>query len=334
MLTAMRDTNPWVDRVLGWLQWPADEAHRLVALDEAIPEPTALKIPEGREADELLQHLLVPPHAAEEIIASIPSPELQPEAWWLLERLHHAIVADGDIGQAPPWPAPVVDDSALTRYFHLFAFLAAVPHVRSLHQARDIDEQTTWDTLSDLGLQVAHHQRRHGKPGFDGAFWLWQHFRGTIYRLGRLQYNFCLAAFDPGPNAGFTIGDPVIGVHIPSFGKLDAESCDASLAQAREFFPRHFPEAQTSIGTCDSWLLDTQLAAYLPPTSNILAFQKRFTIVESSDPGNDDVMLFVFGTKATSFEGLPQTTTMERAAVKHIRDGGEWRLGHGWLALA
>jgi hypothetical protein len=161
-----------------------------------------------------------------------------------------------------------------------------------------------------------------------------QHFRGGIFLLGRLQFNFTTVVFDPPPGARFAKDEPCLGVHIPALGPLTPEACDASFEQARAFFPAHFPERKDKVATCGSWLLDPQLAEYLPEDSNIIRFQRRFTpALRWSLPGDDDVIRFVFGYVPDSIEDLPQTTTMERAAVAHIASGRHWEVRNGWVEL-
>ncbi|NEE42841.1 hypothetical protein G3M53_98075, partial [Streptomyces sp. SID7982] len=87
--------------------------------------------------------------------------------------------------------------------------------------------------------------------------------------------------------------------------------------------------------TCHSWLLDRQLADHLPAGSNILAFQRRFTAFGARPVGDDDVLEFVFHTPpgTADLDRLPQTTTLHRALVRHLRTGGHWRTAHGWTEL-
>ena len=88
------------------------------------------------------------------------------------------------------------------------------------------------------------------------------------------------------------------------------------------------------MGTCGSWLMDEQLAEYLPSDSNILRFQRRFTIDSGwSVQGDDDVVRFVFGQLPDTLDELPQRTTLQRAVVQHLRDGRHWYIRQGWLAL-
>jgi hypothetical protein len=165
---------------------------------------------------------------------------------------------------------------------------------------------------------------------------VWQHFRGAIFLLGRLQFDFWRLEFDPSAAglADFSRGDPALGVHIPPLGPLTPRACDASFRRAHKFFPRHFPERPNRVATCGSWLLDEQLTEYLPPASNIIRFQRRFTPVPGwSMPGDDDVIRFVFGRIPTTLDDLPQQTTLERAIVKHLRSDRHWQIRLGWVRV-
>lgn len=317
-----------VERVRLWLDWPKDEAHRLAALDVPIERP--FRLPEPDEAARVLRGLDVPPPAAAEVVASLPSEQSEPEAWWILERCYAAVLSR-DEARRPPWPAPWVTDEPLTRYFHLYVFLGAVADVLAMHAARGIAEEVTWATLGDVGLQVAHYQARHGVYGFDGAFWIFNHFRGDLFQIGRLQYELGTADF---ASSAFGAGDPVLDIHIPAIGPLTPEACDASQDRARAFFAKHFPETAYTYGTCESWLLDEQLIDVLSGSSNIIRFQRRFT----HDPdysvlGDDDTVRFTFGLLPKDLGELPQNSSLERGIVRHLQSGGHWRIRRGWLKV-
>jgi hypothetical protein len=317
-----------VDRMGKWLEWPRSEWPRLEPLARAHVSGT-FTLPAPDEMREILERLVVPPQAIAEIVGSIPTPD-DVEAWWLLERLHHVIVTPEDGWFDPPWPAPWPTDDPFTHHFHTYVFVAAIPNVLRMHAARGIPEDLTWRTLTDIGLQIANYEVRLGRPGFDGAVWVWPHFRGEVFRLGRLQYDLTHIAF---ADEGVTTGEPAIAVHIPALGPLTPEACDASFAEARAFFPRHFPDHPHRIVTCMSWLLDDQLAAYLPADSNILRFQRRFRVAPEWKAGNDDVVRYVFGYLPSSLDELPRESSVQRAIIKHLESGGTWRIRHGWFEL-
>ncbi len=319
-----------IERVGRWLGWLPEFWPRLKPLAEAELTGT-FALPSPAQTRSILERLDVPPQAITEIVAAIPSPD-QTEAWWLLERLHHAVVASEEGWYDPPWAAPwPTADDPFTRHFHTYVFIAAVPHVLAVHGARGIDPDITWATLSDIGLQIANYEVRLGSPGFDGAVWVWPHFRGEVFRLGRLQYDLTHIAFD---DDGVRRGEEAVAVHIPALGPLTADGADASFEHARTFFPEHFPERSHRVVTCHSWLMDPQLAERLPATSNIVRFQQRFRIAPGQmKDANIDVVRYVFGDLPATVDDLPQESTVQRAVVGHIKDGGTWHMRHGWFEL-
>jgi len=171
-----------------------------------------------------------------------------------------------------------------------------------------------------------------GDGGLRTSGWLTLHFRGSIYQLGRLQFNRMQVRAAHVAEA-FREGDGALGIHIPESGPLTVEACDDSFAQAQPFFSRHFPETPTRVGICTSWLLDPQLADYLGPESNVRRFQRRFRLVGEGFDGDADVLRFVFHRIAPNIDELPQRTTLERAIVAHLRAGKHWRSRTGWLEL-
>jgi hypothetical protein len=250
---------------------------------------------------------------------------------------------DAALTQLPALPPSL---GSWARCFWVFVFVAAVPDVRGWHARHGVPDDVSWATLADLGQHVRLHRRRHGTTGLDTQFWLTAHFSGALYALGRLQFNaHALGEGPAGPpqwydeatverlGAGFRPGDAALGVHIPEAGPLTPEACDASFAEAQRFFPRHFPEHAARIATCTSWLLDEQLAEYLPATSNIVRFQRRFEIVPGAPEDDQEILRFVFDRVPPSLDVLPQRSALERAVVTHLREGRHWRVPTGWVEL-
>src|SRR5690606_4525625 len=81
------------------------------------------------------------------------------------------------------------------------------------------------------------------------------------------------------------------------------------------------------------WLLDPQLAEYLPEGSNILAFQRLFRLVERGAPGDADVFRFVLSMPEVDPRRAPRGSRLERAAADHVAAGRHWRVRTGWLRL-
>jgi hypothetical protein len=208
-----------------------------------------------------------------------------------------------------------------------------VPAVRAYHRAHDIDDETSWRILGTLAVQLANRRELHGEGGLHTQNWMTHHFRGAIYALGRLHFErLVLPPGDPEPD-GPQPTEPVLGLHIPE-GRLTPESVDDALEQAVGFFARHFPAEPYRHAVCTSWVLDPQLTGYLPADSNILRFQRRFTLRPPS-PADDSatVVEFLFKRPLADLDGLPRSTTLQRAVIDHIRDGHSWQFRTGWFPL-
>jgi hypothetical protein len=218
-----------------------------------------------------------------------------------------------------PWPS---EDER----FQLLALLAAVPAARAWFAAEGIDAGIARDSLADLTPKL----RDYGIPA-TGVDWLAKVVQCGVFVLGRLQFEPAA----PSP-AGFAFE-----THIPESGPLDPAACDASFERALAFFGARGDTTRTFV--CSSWLLDDQLAEYLPADSNILSFQRRFTLVDSeaSDApvdgatnGDRAVAKFVFRRPLAELPTIEPRSTLERAVLAHLAAGRHWRERTGVVRMA
>jgi GNAT-like C-terminal domain/N-acyltransferase N-terminal domain len=295
------------------------------------PRSPRFCLPPRASAAELLARLGADPVDAAAVIGAWPQ-EADTDIWRALERAYHTLVADLGNTDVLQWPDVLPASFGETgRYLYAYVFLAAVEDVRAYHHERAIPNEVSWATLADFGRQLRRDRRLFG-GGLRAHPWLTLHFRGALYELGRLQFNRMRLRHSLAP-APFSAGDDALGVHIYEGSPLAPAACDASLEEARGFFARHFPETPTRIAVCTSWLLDEQLADYLPAESNIVRFGRRFQLTGGYD-GDLDILQFVFGRLSMpDLALLPQRTTLERAIVAHWRAGKHWRSRTGWLEL-
>jgi hypothetical protein len=299
-----------------------------------------IELPLAIDLVDILLDMTVPHEDINLILALRPEPGS--DAWRLLERSVALLRKGlGRLDATPEFPQLTDGRDEFLRYFYVYVFAAAFPLVRDWHRRLGIDEVISRRSLADLGRQMTHHRRRFGRGGLNiNVDWLAEHFTGRLFQLGRLQFDrsglgrttsreLQAAGIDMHPR------DPVLGVHIPDYcGPFDRDSCDASFALAREFFSRHFPDERLDIVLCYSWLLSRDLATYLPATSNILAFQRRFTInYRDTPPQDEEFFQFVFQRPLSEIDHVPQETTLQRAIVRHVREGNHWYGGVGWCRL-
>ncbi len=115
-------------------------------------------------------------------------------------------------------------------------------------------------------------------------------------------------------------GDPVLYFHIPGGIPLDHAQCGASFQEAMEFFPRYFPERPFKAFYCGTWLLDTQLEAWLPPTANLVRFLQEFYLCPGGNPP-ESMLRTVLGDVPEDLSLAPRKTTLQRAILDHLSGG-------------
>ncbi|MEE4542110.1 acyltransferase domain-containing protein [Streptomyces sp. V4-01] len=311
-----------------------------------------VEAPAGAALADTLVDLAVPYQDVNAVVAARAALDREPDLAELLASHVRELVRDmGVVGGGPgggpgggtllgPPMEPLPGRGPAGHWLPLLVFTAVRPHTLAYHRAHGVPAEVSRRTLADTGRHVAAHRRRHGTAGLADVSWLARHFRGVIYQLGRLQYERTRLGGRTGraaAAAGLALGpgDPALGVHVPDFsGPLDPGACDESVALAREFFARHFPDESYTIATCHSWLLDPQLAAYLPAGSNIIRFQRRFRPAYPTGAPDDRTTIgFVFGDPELPPDALPARTALERAVRDHLASGGHWRSGNGWFTL-
>lgn len=307
-------------------------------LDEIGPPATPVALPEGDALLAALDDLDIPADDIGTMIRLRDQVASDPDLTWLVGRSVHSLLLHMDtVGGPPLFPRLPTGFGEPGRYLYAFVYVAMLPHTRALHRQRGIPDAITTATMADVGRHFLIHREQTGQHGMSGADWLMVHARGLIYQIGRLQFERGRLGTSTSrgiATAGFPCekGEPVISLHIPGhMGPMSPRACDEAFAAARPFFRTHFPDETPRLGLCHSWLLDEQLREYLPETSNILHFQRRFQPAYRPEPNNRPTLEFVFRTPDRPLDDLPQRTTLERAVVRHIRDGRQWRGGVGWL---
>ncbi|WP_327000353.1 acyltransferase domain-containing protein [Dactylosporangium sp. NBC_01737] len=293
-----------------------ERVHRLAGDQPSAP------LPAKADAPAILDRLAVLPDDAAEIMAGWPdpgSPLWTPELRWLLNRTIALVRADlGGHGWLPPGPELPRDRGPAWQHLYVYAYLALVDVVTGYHRDHGIAAAVSWATLADLGRNLAIDRRMHREGWPVMQAWLTLHARGGLYELGRLQHQR---------------GGTAIDLHIFESGPLTPEAIDASLDEARAFFPRHFPDEPYTAFACGSWLLDPQLREYLPEDSNIVRFQRRFELDPYEEPEGLDadveVLRFVFRSLTTPLDQLPRRTVLQRAVIEHLKSGRHWQWRRG-----
>ena len=230
------------------------------------------------------------------------------------------------------------DAAAVDRYFFVFSLFAALDDVLAYHRSLGIPDKQSSAVLGDLGRHLRVFRRTFDIGGLHVQWWFRGHFTGLLYDFGRLQFNRGRYTVDPADaraaDSPIEAGDFCLHCHIPESGPLLPAEVAASFARAQEFFARYYPDEPYTTAMCSSWLLDDQLADYLPADSNMVRFLRLWHLVGAPSPGDGAVLDFVFRMPGASVGDLPRRTTLERAVVAHLTADKHWHSRAGWASLA
>ncbi len=310
----------------------------------AAPAGTGRPVP-GTEEEDLLAWLGVDPGARAEVLATRDEVAASDAYSWLIERCQAEIAACAGDPEGPRLVLLPLPDhlGGAGRCFPIHLYLAALPDALERHRLVGVLEQMSRATFGDLARHVAIRRRADGRTGLDAPWWSLLALCGVIFECGRLQYGLCrLGSGSLGPGQwydeeeaealgeGSRRGDVALDVHVPEGPGLTPDACDASDALARDLLASSFADFGIRVATCTSWLLDEQLAGYLPEGSNIVGFQRRFELLPGGRLGDADPLRFVFGLDAvpepSRLERLTQVTTLERAVA--VASAGQLLFGH------
>lgn len=256
---------------------------------------------------------------------------------WVVQTVGDLTAAIGMPSPPPALTRRPDRDPALVSYLPVVAFAEALPATLAWAEGVGISPAMTAATLRDVGRMLRRNRVWFGRAGLSDelAGWLPRHLVGSILEIGRLQHERATpglrtSAWFLADGADWSPGELAVNLHIPESGPLHPAAVGESLRAGRTVLRKRFPEHRLRVRYCISWLLDPQLLEYLPASSNIAAFQRRFRIGPAKDDDGDaSVRKFVFGNAGGPVEALPQRSSLERAVVAHWTAGRNWRVHVG-----
>ncbi len=211
----------------------------------------------------------------------------------------------------------------------LLILLCLTQRLREEYERRGVDIGIYRDTVLDLKYKNEECKLVKGTVGTFVAEWFFKFFDMTRFALGRLQFQVIEFEHEYEKNGvKLTPHSNVIDVHIPrSLEPLDERSCDEAFSRARAFFADEIGE--TCAFVCHSWLLFPGHETMLSHTSNVYRFMNRFDIIQSGISHGKGDLWRLFDTDEKDPEKLPADTSMRRAYVNHLKNGGKVGWGFG-----
>lgn len=180
-----------------------------------------------------------------------------------------------------------------------------------------IPDQIYFDTMSCYARFVMECLYYKGGYQFDRGWWTWRQLSMKVFRLGQLEYEL-----KP---------DGTVAIHIPTGTDFSAAAVDISLSQVKSFLKQFFPDYANATLTCNSWLLSPALKDLLVEESNILSFQRRFTLTDTNSEAKDYVSWLFQCLPDADPAGLPESTSLQRKAKQFILAGGKIGSAAGYL---
>ncbi len=201
-------------------------------------------------------------------------------------------------------------------------------YVREKNAARGICEEITIATLKDINIWIDNYLLQHGKFGIDKFGWLINHYRGNLFRIGRLQ--FILRPSD----AHIPSGDFVLDTHIPQGEPLDISECEKAFLLAGDFFKNLYPQYDFQYFYCYSWLLDENLQNFLSDQTNLVRFMKLWTKYTSEKNMSSIIeRVFGFGMTREKLQDAVLNTGLQINLKKYLDNGGLCRDSAGYKKI-
>jgi hypothetical protein len=198
----------------------------------------------------------------------------------------------------------------------LYLFIRFAVDLYEEYKNREIDDSVYYDTFSDIHIWCMDCKRQFGEYGLQEYRWFKEHLRLRLFRLGRLQFHPYTMKSDIAV-AGKRIYENqiVLNVHIPAGEPLTADKVEASFERARRFFRGVEP-----VFVCHSWMLEPKLGHILKADSNILQFQRHFTVYKL-DPDSRQAEERIFQKVCSDYSEYPESTELQRSAKSYLLAG-------------
>ena len=219
---------------------------------------------------------------------------------------------------------------------NLYLYLRFLENTYKEYEKHGISEDIFIDTMSGFSVVSRLSLDKDGVLGLLQSIhrpWFRRELGCRIYTLGSLSFELLEAPCNMEIGGkSMKKGEMCISVHIPRSVRFDENSCEASYAQAREFFKK-FYDMDNIIFMCHSWMLYPWLCEVLPETSAIVNFQKKFKIIQVDENEAGVGWIFSTGTgflnKDEPIENYPEDTSLRRAAKQRLLEGKKLGAGLG-----
>lgn len=214
----------------------------------------------------------------------------------------------------------------------LLLFICYSRKLKERYIEANLPREIWHDSMLDLRYKLEECRAVCGICGSFVAGWFPGFFNLTRFALGRLQFEIHVMDNDYRVgDVSVTKGTKTINMHIPRSGQpLSKALYEDAFARAKEFYKDTFVGVDPIPFVCHSWLLYPDTAKFVPKHLNTYKFLSEFAIMDSHYNDGEDLWR-LFDTMERHPDRLPADTSLRRAFVTHLQNGGRVGWGFGIL---
>lgn len=233
-----------------------------------------------------------------------------------------------------PWETltALAEKAGLHRYtVHQLFLIFCTEETHARYRAAGHPESLYWDSMKDLKHKMEETHQVYGVWGVYCGPWLSLFIRMRCFCLGRLQFEIVPSEFHYELD-GHVLqrGDPVVNIHIPSFGRLGYEDVLVSYSRAAKFFAHLYPDGSVWF-QCETWILYPPVNALLP-NGNMKRFSKDFDIVHAFiDPNQDDRYRVFMLPGTVPIADYPENNALQRDLKAWLLAGNTMGVAYGFF---
>jgi hypothetical protein len=213
----------------------------------------------------------------------------------------------------------------------LLLFLCLTRRAEQYFFEQGVTEDMFIDVMRDFKYKIEECKLVKGVVGTFVPNWHIGNLHVARRTFGRLQYEVNeLEREYTRDGKVYSPQTKVLGVHIPRTGEpLTPKACEESFDMAKEYYKDIVGDPCLIV--CYSWLLYPENEKLLSPESNTYRFMKRFEILDQNISKDNGELWRLFDTDEKNPDRLPTNTSLQKAYVKHLKNGGKTGLGLGIL---
>jgi len=236
------------------------------------------------------------------------------------------------LGKGDPWKQinALADEKGVHRFaVHQLFLIYCAEETKVCYEKAGYSEELYWDAMKDLKYKMEETQQVYGVWGVYCGPWLASFILLKCFCLGRLQFEILPSEFHY-ELAGHTLKphEPVVNVHIPSFGRLAHEDVLDAYSRAAKFFGHLFPDGAVWFH-CETWMLYPQVNALLP-AGNMKRFSEDFDIVHACiDPNQDDRYRVFMLPPDVPITEYPEKNALQKNLKAWFLEGNTMGIGFG-----